>query len=75
MRSLRPVLGLVVLAAVDRGRTRRRGEHDDIPGLVGEGAGDPVFPDITTIVVSNNDAGMVTFKIQIPKQAAVRAGS
>ena len=28
----------------------------------------PAAPDITTIVVSNNDTGMMTFKINIPNR-------
>jgi hypothetical protein len=31
---------------------------------------DPLAPDITTVVVSNNDAGMITFRINIPNRAA-----
>jgi hypothetical protein len=29
---------------------------------------DPAAPDITTIVVSNNDAGMITFRINVPNR-------
>src|SRR5919108_2579311 len=29
----------------------------------------PAAPDITTVVVSNNDAGMITFRINIPNRA------
>ena len=30
---------------------------------------DPAAPDITTVVVSNNDAGIITFKINVPNRA------
>jgi hypothetical protein len=30
---------------------------------------DPAAPDITTVVVSNNDAGIVTFRINVPNRA------
>jgi hypothetical protein len=32
---------------------------------VGEGGGDPAVPDITTIVVANDDAGLITFTVNI----------
>ena len=34
----------------------------------------PAAPDITTIVVSNNDAGIISFKINVPNRAVADAG-
>ena len=68
MRSLRPVLGLALLAAVIAVAPAGAANTTTYPDSVGEGAGDPAFPDITQIVVSNTDAGMVTFKISIPSK-------
>ena len=68
MRSLRPVLLLVVLAAllavVPAGAANTTTFNDS----VGEGGGDPVFPDVTQVVVSNDDTGMITFRIVIPSR-------
>jgi hypothetical protein len=66
MQSLRPVLGLALVAAaiavVPAGAANTVTYQDS----TGE---NPAAPDITTIVVSNDDAGMVTFKINIPNRA------
>jgi hypothetical protein len=69
MRSLRPVLGLALLAAVIAVAPAGAANTTTYQDSVGEGAGDPVFPDVTQIVVSNTDAGMVSFKISIPSRA------
>ena len=66
MRSLRPVLGLAVLAAVIAVAPAGAANTVTYPDSTGE---NPAAPDITTIVVSNDDAGMITFKINIPNRA------
>lgn len=38
---------------------------------VGEGGGDPAVPDITTTVVSNDDTGMITIRINVPNRPAL----
>ena len=67
MRALRWTLliGLVgLMAVVPAGASNTMTFQDS----VGEGAGDPVFPDITQIVVSNDNTGMITFRIVIPSK-------
>ncbi len=66
MRSLRPVLGLAVLAAVIAVAPAGAANTVTYQDSTGE---NPAAPDITTIVVSNNDAGMISFKINIPNRA------
>ena len=65
MRTLRTVLLLGFLAAlfavVPAGASNTVTYQDS----TGE---DPAAPDITTVVVSNDDTGMVTFKINIPNR-------
>ncbi len=65
MRTLRTVLLLGFLAAlfavVPAGASNTTTYQDS----TGE---DPLAPDITTVVVSNDDAGMLTFKINIPNR-------
>jgi hypothetical protein len=66
MRALRGtvLLGLIVVAlcaAVPGGAANTATFQDS----TGE---DPAAPDITTIVVSNDDAGMLTFKVNIPNR-------
>lgn len=68
MRTVRRalVLGLVALAvaAVPAGASNTQTYQDS----TGE---NPAAPDITTIVVSNDDAGMLTFQINIPNRPAL----
>ena len=66
MRSLRPVLGLAVLAAVFAVAPAGAANSVTYQDSTGE---NPAAPDITTIVVSNNDAGMLTFRINSPNRA------
>ncbi len=47
-----------------------KGNSQTFTDSIGE---DPEAPDITTIVVSNNDAGLVTFKINISNRPALTA--
>src|SRR5687767_4588203 len=65
MRALRGTLLLGLLAAlmvvVPAGASNTMTYQDS----TGE---NPAAPDITTIVVSNNDAGMITFQINIPNR-------
>jgi hypothetical protein len=65
MRTLRRtlVLGLLALAcaAVPAGASNTQTYEDS----TGE---NPAAPDITTIVVSNDDAGMLTFQVNIPNR-------
>ena len=68
MRSLRPVLGLAVLAAVFAVATAGAANSVTYQDSTGE---NPAAPDITTIVVSNDDAGMITFRINIPNRATL----
>jgi hypothetical protein len=66
MRALRgtTVLGLLaVLFAVAPAGAANKVTYQDSTGE------DPAAPDITTIVVSNDDAGMMTFRINIPNRA------
>jgi hypothetical protein len=67
MRALRGMLllGLLALMAVVPAAASNT---MTFPDSVGEGAGDPVFPDVTQIVVSNDDTGMITFRIVIPSK-------
>ena len=65
MRSLRPVLGLALLAAVMAVAPAGAANSVTYQDSTGE---NPAAPDITTIVVSNNDTGMMTFKINIPNR-------
>ena len=65
MRSLRPVLGLALLAAVMAVAPAGAANTVTYQDSTGE---NPAAPDITTIVVSNNDTGMITFKINIPNR-------
>jgi hypothetical protein len=67
MRTLRKGLLLVgflvlLIVAVPAGAENTQTYQDS----VGEGSGDPTVPDITTTTVSNDDAGMITFKVDIP---------
>ena len=66
MRSLRPVLGLAVLAAVFAVAPAGAANSVTYQDSTGE---NPAAPDITTIVASNDDAGMITFRINIPNRA------
>jgi hypothetical protein len=66
MRSLRPVLGLAVLAAVFAVAPAGAANSVTYQDSTGE---NPAAPDITTVVVSNDDAGMITFRINIPNRA------
>lgn len=64
MRMLRRALllgALTLLVAVPAGASNSVTFQDS----TGE---DPAAPDITTVVVSNNDAGMITFRINIPNR-------
>lgn len=65
MRSFRPVLGLAVLAAVFAVAPAGAANSVTYQDSTGE---NPAAPDITTIVVSNNDAGLITFRINIPNR-------
>jgi len=65
MRSLRPVLGLAVLAAVFAVAPASAANSVTYQDSTGE---NPAAPDITTIVASNDDAGMITFRINIPNR-------
>ncbi len=58
MRSLRPVLGLALLAAVIA--VAPAGAANTV--TYQDSTGEPGVKDITTIVVSNDDRGMVTFR-------------
>jgi hypothetical protein len=65
MRTLRTtfVLGLfVALFAVTPAGASNTTTFTDSSGE------DPAAPDVTTVVVSNDDAGMITFKINIPNR-------
>jgi hypothetical protein len=67
MRALRYglLLGIVTLAAaVPAGASNTQTYQDS----TGEGLGDPAFPDITTIVVSNDDAGQISMRVNIPSK-------
>ena len=65
MRALRPVILLALLAAllavVPAGASNTTTYQDS----TGE---NPAAPDITTIVVSNDDTGTITFRINIPNR-------
>jgi hypothetical protein len=65
MRSLRPVLGLAVLAAVFAVAPAGAANSVTYQDSTGE---DPAAPDITTIVVSNDDARALTFRVNIPNR-------
>ncbi len=65
MRALRPVLGLVVvvlLFAVTPAGAANSVTYQDSTGE------DPTGPDITTVVVSNDDTGKLTFRVNIPNR-------
>lgn len=65
MRTLRTVLllgFLVALFAVVPAGASNTTTYQDSTGE------DPLAPDITTVVVSNDDAGMITFQINIPNR-------
>jgi hypothetical protein len=62
MRSLRPVLGLALLAAVIA--VAPAGAANSV--TFADSTGEPGVKDITTIVVSNDDQGIVTFRINVP---------
>jgi hypothetical protein len=68
MRTLRYVLliafVLAMCAAVPAGASNTATYQDS----TGEGGADPAVPDITTIVVSNDDAAMITFQVNIPNR-------
>jgi len=65
MRPLRPVLGLAVLAAIFAVAPAGAANSVTYQDSTGE---NPAAPDITTIVASNDDAGMITFRINIPNR-------
>jgi len=62
MRSFRPVLGLAVLVALFAVAPAGAANSVTYPDSTGE----PGVKDITTVVVSNDDQGMVTFRINVP---------
>ncbi|HEY8173831.1 MAG TPA: hypothetical protein VIH21_12165 [Dehalococcoidia bacterium] len=62
MRSLRPVLAFAVLAALLA--VSSAGAANSV--TYSDSTGEPGVRDITTIVVSNDDKGMITFRINIP---------
>jgi len=68
MRALRKVLLLGFVLALSAAIPAGASNTVTFQDSVGEGGGDPLVPDITTIVVSNNDAGVITFKINIPNR-------
>jgi hypothetical protein len=59
------VLALAVLAAIFAVAPAGAANSVTYPDSTGE---NPAAPDITTIVVSNDDAGMISFKINIPNR-------
>lgn len=63
MRSLRPVLGLAVLAAAIAVAPAGAANSVTFQDSTGEPGG---VKDITTVVVSNDDKGMITFKLNVP---------
>jgi hypothetical protein len=63
MRSLRPVLGLAILAAVFMVAPAGAANSVTYQDSTGEPGG---VKDITTVVVSNDDKGMITFKLNVP---------
>lgn len=65
MRALRSVFGLAVLAAVFAVTPAGASNTTTYQDSTGE---NPAAPDITTIVVSNDDAGMIAFQINIPNR-------
>jgi hypothetical protein len=65
MRALRPALGLAVLAALVAVLPAGAANTMTYQDSTGE---NPAAPDITTIVVSNDDTGMLTFQINIPNR-------
>jgi hypothetical protein len=62
MRSLRPVLGLAVLAAVIAVAPAGAANSVTYPDSTGE----PGVKDLTSVVVSNDDKGMITFRLNVP---------
>jgi hypothetical protein len=67
MRSLRPGLCLALLAAVIAVAPAGAANSVTFPDSTGEPGG---VKDITTIVVSNDDKGLVTFRINVPSAPA-----
>jgi hypothetical protein len=67
MRSLRPVLGLAILAAVIAVAPAGAANSVTYQDSTGEPGG---VKDITTVVVSNDDKGMVTFRLNVPSAPA-----
>jgi len=65
MRALRPVLLLAVFAALVFAVPGGAANKVVYPDSVGEGAGDPLVPDIVDTTVSNDDAGMLTIAIRL----------
>jgi len=65
MRSLRTALGLGLLAVLFAVAPAGAANSVTYQDSTGE---NPAAPDITTIVVSNNDVGMITFRINIPNR-------
>ena len=65
MRSLRPVLGLAVLAAVFAVAPAGAANSVTYQDSTGE---DPAAPDITTVVVANDDKGALSFRVNIPNR-------
>ena len=60
---------LVALPAVALGgSSRAAGNSTTFPDSIGE---DPAAPDITSVVVSNDDAGMITFQVNISNRPAL----
>jgi hypothetical protein len=57
-------LFLLLLAAVPAGASNKQTYQDS----TGEGGADPAVPDITTLVASNDDVGLLTLKISIPNR-------
>lgn len=66
MRALRPAALLAVLAAALAVGTAGAANSVTYQDSTGE---DPAAPDITTTVVSNDDQGNLTFRINIPNRA------
>ncbi len=64
MRALRPVLLLAVLAALVFALPGGAANKVVYPDSVGEGAGDPLVPDIIDTTVSNDDTGMLAIAIK-----------
>lgn len=66
MRAVRPALGLAVLATALAVGTAGAANSVTFQDSTGE---DPAAPDITTTVVSNDDQGNLTIRLNIPNRA------